>query len=131
MEITGFDQAEIDALLKLDLPEANLVEEEPAVLTSSNPVSQVGDIFALGPHRVGCGDAHDCQFVRRICQGHLVQMVFVDVPYNVPIAGFASGKGRVHHRDFVEASGELSSQDISRSFTMHFTFFGRPVHLVR
>jgi len=35
-------------------------------------------------------------------------MSFVDPPYNVPIAGFVSGKGRVQHREFVQGAGELS-----------------------
>jgi DNA modification methylase len=35
-------------------------------------------------------------------------MVFTDPPYNVPIAGHVSGLGKVHHQDFVMATGELT-----------------------
>ena len=36
-------------------------------------------------------------------------MVFTDPPYNVPIDGHASGLGKLHHRDFAMASGEMTS----------------------
>ncbi len=35
-------------------------------------------------------------------------MVFTDPPYNVPIVGHVSGKGRARHREFHEASGEMT-----------------------
>jgi hypothetical protein len=35
-------------------------------------------------------------------------MVFIDPPYNVPINGHVSGLGKVKHRDFAMASGEMS-----------------------
>jgi hypothetical protein len=35
-------------------------------------------------------------------------MVFTDPPYNVPIAGHVSGLGKVKHREFAQASGEMS-----------------------
>jgi len=35
-------------------------------------------------------------------------MVFTDPPYNVPIAGHVSGKGKTRHREFFEASGEMT-----------------------
>jgi len=41
------------------------------------------------------------------------QMVFTDPPYNVPIAGHVSGKGRVRHREFAMASGEMSKAEFT------------------
>ncbi len=38
------------------------------------------------------------------------QMVFTDPPYNVPIAGHVGGSGAIQHREFVMASGEMSSE---------------------
>jgi DNA modification methylase len=37
----------------------------------------------------------------------LAEMVFTDPPYNVPIEGNVGGLGKVRHRDFVMASGEM------------------------
>jgi DNA modification methylase len=41
-------------------------------------------------------------------------MCFVDPPYNIPVAGFVSGKGRVKHREFVQGVGELSSDQFTK-----------------
>jgi DNA modification methylase len=40
--------------------------------------------------------------------------VFTDPPYNVPIEGHVSGKGRVHHGEFVMASGEMTSDQFTQ-----------------
>jgi DNA modification methylase len=43
--------------------------------------------------------------------------VFVDPPYNVPIAGHVSGKGKICHREFAQGSGELSREEFTRLLT--------------
>src|SRR5437588_12497036 len=53
LSLTGFDPGEIDGLLALD-------DEETANATPplpETPVSQTGDLWLLGRHRVLCGDA--------------------------------------------------------------------------
>src|SRR6202022_2810403 len=50
----------------------------------------------------------DLAFVQRVCGGRIANVCFVDPPYNVPIGGFVSGKGRHRHREFLEGSGEMS-----------------------
>ncbi len=40
--------------------------------------------------------------------GETAQMVFVDPPYNVPIHGHVCGLGRIKHREFAMASGEMT-----------------------
>jgi DNA modification methylase len=40
--------------------------------------------------------------------GDKAAMVFSDPPYNVPIDGFVGGKGKIRHREFAMAAGELS-----------------------
>jgi ParB-like chromosome segregation protein Spo0J len=53
LSLTGFDPGEIDGLLALDDEErANATPPLP-----DSPVSRVGDLWLLGPHRVLCGDA--------------------------------------------------------------------------
>ena len=106
LDLTAFDTAEIDHVLELDLPNANVVEDEeqiPAV--QAQAVSKLGDIWNCGDHRLGCGDAHDGDFVARVRDGVLADVCFTDPPYNVPIAGFVSGKGRNQHREFVQGIG--------------------------
>src|SRR5437588_12507156 len=78
-----------------------LLRERPAIC-------QPGDVFELGRHRLTCGDALHSDSYQRLLQGDLAQMVVSDPPYNVRIDGHAMGRGRVHHREFKMAAGEMS-----------------------
>ena len=53
------------------------------------PFSQPGDIYELGPHRLMCGDSTDEKQVEALLDGHLVDMLFTDPPYNVDYEGTA------------------------------------------
>lgn len=46
--------------------------------------------------------------VDRVMAGEPADLVFTDPPYNVPVDGHVSGLGRIRHRDFAFASGEMS-----------------------
>jgi DNA modification methylase len=112
LESTAFDVAELDSLMQLDLPKANVIEDEGAIPPfSENSVARTGDIFQLGPHRIGCGSAHDYFFVERVRESRPADLCIIDPPYNVPIDGHVSGKGRHRHREFMQGVGELSSQE--------------------
>ena len=79
-------------------------------LTPEGPaVSQVGDVWELGRHRLACGDAQHSETYKRLLQGELAEMMVTDPPYNVRIDGHAMGRGRVRHREFAMASGEMSA----------------------
>ena len=41
-------------------------------------------------------------------------MVFTDPPYNVAIDGHVSGLGKVKHREFAMASGEMTTQEFTQ-----------------
>ena len=41
-------------------------------------------------------------------------MVFTDPPYNVRIDGHVSGLGRVQHREFAMASGEMTEDEFTQ-----------------
>jgi DNA modification methylase len=110
LELTGFEMGEIDlriASLK-DAPDpvqdpADAVPELPA----RPPLSEFGDLWLLGRHRVLCGNALDRDSFAGLMDDEPAAMVFSDPPYNVPIDGHASGLGAIHHRPFPMASGEM------------------------
>jgi DNA modification methylase len=114
LDLTAFDTAEIDHVLDLDLPTANVVEDEEQIpVVQAQAVSKLGDIWICGDHRIGCGNANDGDFVGRVRDGTLANVSFVDPPYNVPISGFVSGKGRNQHREFVQGTGEMSPEQFT------------------
>ena len=112
--ITGFSMPEIDVLIGgLDAP-AQKPDPADAVPEVTGPaVTRLGDIWQIGPHRLICGDATAPGTYARLLEGEAAQMVFTDPPFNVPIAGHVSGLGKVKHREFACASGEMSEAEFT------------------
>ncbi|MFZ5673140.1 MAG: DNA modification methylase [Pseudomonadota bacterium] len=111
MDLTAFDIAEIDAILELDIPAANLADDgDELPELADTAVTQTGDIWALGNHRLLCGDALSSADLDAVMDGQAARMVFSDPPYNVRIDGFVSGLGEARHREFAQASGEMSDE---------------------
>ena len=108
--LSGFSTGEIDVLLaKSADPDDEVVPPVP-----TTPRTKPGDIWILGEHRIGCGDARDTEFLRRVIgEGARIDAAFLDPPYNVRIKGNANPTGR--HREFAMASGEMSEANF-RSF---------------
>lgn len=47
------------------------------------PVTQAGDVWLMGEHRIMCGDSTDQRQVARLMNGRTAKMAFTDPPYNV------------------------------------------------
>lgn len=110
VEITGFATAEIDLLIEgLDAAAPDEADRCPDPEGDTTPVTRAGDLWLLGRHRLLCADALDKASYDRLMAGDNARMVFTDPPYNVPIGGHVSGLGRTRHREFVMASGEMST----------------------
>jgi DNA modification methylase len=125
LTITGFATAEIDLImdsLPADNEEKDGDDPDPGDdLPPTRPVSRVGDLWLLGPHRVLCGDATDPAAFVHLMEGQLAQMVFLDPPYNVPIGGHVCGLGTVQHPNFAMASGEMSEATFTTFLQTLFT----------
>lgn len=107
LSVTGFEMAEIDGLLQEVKPSSR--EDVLPGIEAGSIVTQPGDLWLLGHHRLLCADATKGDSHSRLMQGRQAQIVFTDPPYNVPIAGHVGGLGKVQHAEFVMASGEMSS----------------------
>ncbi|MBA3519479.1 MAG: DNA modification methylase [Rhizobiales bacterium] len=103
-------EKEFSALVALSF-DMELTEDPADIpLPSSKPVTQLGDVWLCGPHRIACGDALDRAALASLLGGEQPIMAFCDPPYNIPVDGFISGLGQVRHREFVQGSGELSPE---------------------
>ena len=109
LELSGFAMGEIDVVL--DGRGLDEEDELPVIDEQVVPVTRPGDLWILGGHRLLCGNALDADSFGRLLGTDHADMMFADPPYNVPIAGHASGLGAVKHADFAMASGELSSAE--------------------
>ena len=114
ISITGFEMPEIDVLISAsEAPPAkdDPLDHVPAV--AEVPVTRLGDVWQIGPHRLICGNSLDSATYARLLNGERAQMVFTDPPYNVPIDGHVSGLGEIQHREFAMASGEMSEAEFT------------------
>lgn len=105
LTLTGFSMGEIDVILA-DTPDP---DDEVLPAIPENPRTRPGNIWELGDHRIGCGDARDPDFLRLVIGAGEIDAAFLDPPYNVAINGHANSKGR--HREFAMASGEMSTSE--------------------
>lgn len=115
MEVTGFELAEIDLALSLasDDQTQNDADTIP-VMFRDKPITQIGDVWILGQHKLLCGDAQQKSNIDKLVDADQVDMVFTDPPYNVEIDGNVCGKGQVKHKEFAFASGEMSTDEFSQ-----------------
>jgi DNA modification methylase len=113
--ITGFEMAEIDTMIDAQSAGTpyNEADTLPDIDQSGSTITQPGDLWQLGEHRLLCADATDASSFRILLEGDLAQMVFTDPPYNVPIDGHVCGLGAVKHAEFAMASGEMSELEFA------------------
>ena len=86
LSLTGFDEGEIEKLLTAVVThpdegeiEADLDDEVPEA--PANPVSRPGDVWAMGAHRLICGDASDPSIIDALMQGERALLCFTSPPY--------------------------------------------------
>ena len=73
----GFDIADESA------PQAIVEDDAPEVDEDSEPITQLGDIWQLGRHRLMCGDSTNAENIARLMGGQKADMVFTDPPYGM------------------------------------------------
>ena len=123
IEATGFSIAEIDGFIE------GFEREEPGdprddklpALNETSERCQLGDVWQLGRHRLVCGDALDPRVIETLMAGEKARMIFSDPPFNVPVDGHVGGAGKIKHREFAMASGEMTSPQFTEFLTRAFT----------
>lgn len=89
---------------ELDL--VDVVQDE-VPLPPDEAITQLGDIWQLGPHRLMCGDSASAVDLDKLLDGAVIHLVNTDPPYNVKVeprsnnaiaAGLSSFAGTKHHQ---------------------------------
>jgi DNA modification methylase len=112
---TGFEIPEIEMIFGVaDPPVSNAEDDSIPDLTPNRVVTKPSDLWTLDEHRLFCGDARRRESFETLMSGEIAQLIFVDPPFNVKIRGHVSGKGRIKHREFMQASGEKTSAHFTR-----------------
>jgi len=123
LELLGFDSSELEKLLgggiygNPGLTDPDAVPEPP-----DEAVTQRGDLWILGHHRLLCGDAASAEDIERLLDGQTIQLINTDPPYNVKVeprssTAIAAGNSsypdlsqRMHHQGFDVARGVTSAK---------------------
>lgn len=90
LSLTGFDSREIDAFTL----EPNAAEDDVPPVPIA-PVSQTGDLWLMGPHRLLCGDCTKAEDVARVLGGAKPFLMVTDPPYGVEYD--ATWRGKAGH----------------------------------
>jgi hypothetical protein len=109
--ITGFEIAEIDVILEEARGTTAMEDAIPEPLLDQAPVTESGDLWQLGRHRIICGNSLYEDTYRNLLASRRAAMAFTDPPFNVRIDGHATGNGAIRHREFAMASGEMSEAE--------------------
>ena len=110
---TGFSTGEIDVLLAAPETVCDEADGVPTPTSAASEVSRPGDLWQLGEHRLQCADATDPASFARLLGRRRAQMAFSDPPYNVAIDGHVCGSGKIRHREFAMASGEMTPEQFT------------------
>ena len=81
LSLTGFGDDEIAGFL-VD-KNGGLTDPDDIPPVPAEPVSQLGDVWILGRHRIVCGDSTDAATVERVLVGVRPHLMVTDPPYGV------------------------------------------------
>jgi DNA modification methylase len=122
--VTGFEIPEIDLILSETAVEPDR-DDVFDIDQINQHVTQSGDLWLLGKHRVLCGNSLDDNSYKALMASRRANLVFVDPPYNVVIEGNVSGHGSIHHSEFAMASGEMYEAEFVAFLTTSLRLLAR------
>ncbi len=87
ISLTGFDEGELESLLRVDDVEEDDFDVDEEL---EKPVfSKTGDLWILGKHRLLVGDSTKAEDIDRLMEGNKANLTVTDPPYNVDYEGKA------------------------------------------
>jgi DNA modification methylase len=119
VELTGFSTGEVDLIdCGAQDPMADRDDNFHGAPARGPAITRQGDVWSLGRHRLACGDAQHSEDCATLLEDKLAAMIIADPPYNVVINGNAAGHGKIRHREFAMASGEMKPKEYT-AFLKH------------
>lgn len=134
--LLGFDSKFLDELLDGTLledeePEAGADGEGDGSAGVGEPgeyVSQAGDVWLLGQHRVMCGDSTSLDDVEKLMGGVQADMVWTDPPYNVAYEGGTEEALTIQNDDMPDEDFRQFLRDVFTS-AYAVTVAGGPIYI--
>ena len=92
LELAGFEISEWG----FETPEIPILDvetfEDEIPEMPEKPITNLGDVWQLGNHRLVCGDSTDSKVLNKALDGEIADCVFTDPPYNVAYEGGTKDK---------------------------------------
>jgi hypothetical protein len=113
LQVAGFEVAEIEGTVHGGVPDQeDHLDEVPSIAAGYVPVTRTGDLWVLDRHRLLCGDPSQAPSYDRLLGTGKADMMFADLPSNVPVEGQVSGSGTVKNGELATAPAEPSSAEL-------------------
>lgn len=85
VEQLTFDGFNVDWGIPQEEDEIEIVEVDVPDIPE-NPITQRGDVWILGEHRLMCGDSTNSGDVEKLMNGEVADLLYTDPPYNVNLS---------------------------------------------
>jgi len=82
LDLSGFDPDQLETILA-SLGSNGLTDPDSVPASPDQPVTELGDIWELGDHRVGCGDSTSAAYVTPVLARSEPHLMTTDPPYGV------------------------------------------------
>lgn len=115
LDLTGFDDEAIDGIMVDSTPEG-LTDPDEVPDVPDEPVSKPGDVWAMGNHRLMCGDSTSIDAVDVLMAGAKADMVFTDPPYGVDYDGGHAVKGKRREKLANDATPDIYSDALPLAY---------------
>lgn len=95
LDLTGFDSGEIDKILgDANKVESGNTDDDDVPETLEFAVSEIGDVFVMGRHRIVCGDSTDMSVIDKLMMADRADFIFTDPPWNVNYGAVEKGNAQ-------------------------------------
>ena len=116
ISLTGFDDLELESF---GIEEEDSKEHEPVEVVEDDyeepdeleVTVQPGDIYALGNHRLMCGDSTKTEDVALLMDGKRADMVFTDPPWNV---NYGAGTESMPYKTRTILNDSMTTEDFKK-----------------
>jgi DNA modification methylase len=92
VSLIGFADEELARLLADQEAAQGLTDEDAVPELPQTPISEAGDLWILGDHKLLVGDATVPEDVAKLMAGEAADLVFTDPPYNVAYEGYTEDR---------------------------------------